>query len=167
MKKLYILLLKCTVIIIGLLTAYLCIFWLPKEASEWSYHAPEFAHLHYPLLFGIEATAIPFFVALFKSYLLLILIEHNESFSLKAVKHMKVIQYCGLLIVIGYILGNIYLAIEKAGQPGIFILGVINIFVALVVAFFAGILKEVLYSGYELREWKSKSSSFYDFGENI
>ena len=61
-------LLKVAIIGIALIIAVLGVFWLPWQANSLGHVYPEFLYLQYPLLIGVYATMIPFFIALYYAY---------------------------------------------------------------------------------------------------
>lgn len=69
--------LKVSIYMIGLITLSLFIWWLPWVAKEAAAMNPEFAYLRYPVLFGLYANGIPFYLALFQVLKLLKCIEMN------------------------------------------------------------------------------------------
>lgn len=144
MNQLTTFILKSALCIVGLVVLLLSVFWLPSVAQQFEDMYPEFAHLHYPLLFGIYVSAIPFFLALYQSFRLLIYIDRNVSFSSVSVKSLRTITYCALSIAALYMVGFILLLVEHAGHPGILLMGLVIMFASFVIAVFSAVLEKVL-----------------------
>ncbi|RIW34651.1 DUF2975 domain-containing protein [Bacillus salacetis] len=138
--------LKSALGLIGLTVLALCIFWLPQQAVYFAEIAPEFSHLQFPVLFGIYLSAAPFFFALCQTYVLLNLIEKNQTFTGASIKALNYILNCALLIVLLFLAGIIYLISQSAGHPGILLLGLIIIFSSSVIAVFSAVLQKLLKS---------------------
>ncbi len=125
--------LKVVVILIGIPVLGLCIFVLPSFAN----------YLHYPVLIGMYAAAIPFFFALYQTLKLLSYIDQNKAFSELSVKALKNIKYCAITISILYA-GLIPLLIPIADAddaPGVVGFPIIIIFASIVIAVFAAVLQ--------------------------
>ncbi|MEG6510294.1 DUF2975 domain-containing protein, partial [Desulforamulus ruminis] len=88
--------LKVVVFLIGIPVLALCLFGLPWLAN----HPvnPDYAHMLYPTLIGIYATAIPYYFALYQAFKLLSYIDKNKAFSELSVKALKNIKYCAIII---------------------------------------------------------------------
>ena len=137
--------LKVVVFLIGIPVLGLCIFWLPwiARAAEMN---PEFPYLLYPVLIGMYAAAIPFFLALYQTLKLLSYIDKNIAFSDLSVKALKIIKYCAITIGILYAgLIPFLLPIAQADDaPGLAALGLVIIFASIVIAVFAAVLQKLL-----------------------
>lgn len=144
MERMTTLLLRLVIYIVGLIVLGLCIFWLPYQANFFAETAPEFAHLKYPLLFGIYATAIPFFVALFQGLKLLRYIDKKQAFTDLSVVSLRNISYSAVAIGILYLVGIIFLVSQNAGHPGIVLISLVIIFAMIVIAVFAAVLQKLL-----------------------
>jgi hypothetical protein len=73
--------LKGVILLIGILALVLCIFLVPEIASRDANAHPETAYLQYPFLLSAYLLSIPFFIALYKGFKLLIYIDKNKTFS--------------------------------------------------------------------------------------
>lgn len=145
------LLLRMVIYIVGLIVLGLCILWLPYQANFFAEMAPEYAHLKYPLLFGIYATAIPFFVALFQGLKLLRYIDKKQAFTDLSVGSLKNISYSAAVIGILYMVGIIFVVSQNAGHPGIVLMGLVIIFTMIVIAVFAAVLQKLLKNVIDLK----------------
>jgi len=151
MKTKIIHLLNISVIVMGGMVLLLCIFWLPWMANLQTELNPEVAYLKYPVLLGIYATAISFFLALFQSLKLLKFIERKDAFSQKSVTALNVIKNCALSIAVFYVGGIVLIASQNALSPGLGLMGITIIFAALTIALFAAVLRELITSALEIK----------------
>jgi hypothetical protein len=151
MKHSTILLLKASLTVISLIVLALCIFWLPGQAAYFAETAPEFSHLHYPVLIGLYLTAIPFFFALYQAFIIITFIEKNKAFSGASVRALKYIKYCALTIVLLYLIGIIYLISQSAGHPGIVLMGLIIIFSSVVISVFTTVLQKLIQNALKIQ----------------
>ncbi|CAH0346691.1 DUF2975 domain-containing protein [Bacillus sp. CECT 9360] len=151
MKQGTTLFLKVAVFIIGITILSLCIFYLPWSANYTTERFPEFSHLKYPVLIGLNVTTIPFFFALYQALKLLNYIENKKAFSDLSVKTLHYIKYCAISISVLYVLGGIVLILESALHPGIAIIGFIIIFSSVVIALFTTVLQMLLKNALDIK----------------
>ncbi|ETI68266.1 DUF2975 domain-containing protein [Neobacillus vireti] len=151
MKRGTVIWLKGTIFVIGIITFVISIFFLPGLAKEAAEMNPEYAYLRFPVLIGLYATEIPFFLALYQALKLLHYIEREVAFSELAVFSLGYIKKCAFIIIGLYVIGILMLAIQNALHPGIAIIGVVIIFAALVISLFSAVLQELLRSAIELK----------------
>lgn len=151
MKKSNILFLKSVVIIISIIILILSIFWLPWMANYTAKLYPEYAHLKYPVLIGVYLTGVPFYIALFKAYMLLNHIEDGNAFSEKSVVILKDIKKCAFSEVIMYGVLLLFLLIQKALHPGIAIILCAIMFTAFTISVFAAVIQELLNTAIEIK----------------
>ncbi len=143
MKRKTTLFLKIAVILIGIPVLALCIFWLPSYAN----------YLHYPVLIGMYAAAIPFFFALYQALKLLSYIDKNKAFSELSVKALKNIKYCAITISILYagLIPLLFPIAQADDAPGIVALSFIIIFSSSVIAVFAAVLQKLLKEAIDIK----------------
>ena len=143
--------LKAVVFLIGIPVLALCLFGLPWLAN----HPvnPDYAHMLYPTLIGIYATAIPYYFALYQAFKLLSYIDKNKAFSELSVKALKNIKYCAIIISSLYVvmMPFFYLVAEKDDAPGLIIIGMVPIFASMVVAVFAAVLQKLLKNAIDIK----------------
>ncbi len=143
--------LKVVVFLIGIPVLALCLFGLPWLAN----HPvnPDYAHMLYPTLIGIYATAIPYYFALYQAFKLLSYIDKNKAFSELSVKALKNIKYCAIIISSLYVvmMPFVYLVAEKDDAPGLIIIGMVAIFASVVVAVFAAVLQKLLKNAIDIK----------------
>ncbi len=135
--------LKIAVILIGLPVLGLCIFWLPSGAD----------YLHYPILTGVYASAITFFVALYQAFKLLGYIDNSKAFSELSVNALKHIKYCAIIISILYavIAPLVYPIADADDAPGLVAIPLLIIFASSVVAVFAAVLQKLLKEAIDIK----------------
>ena len=104
-----------------------------------------------PLLLGIYATGIPFFIAIYNTFKLLNFIEKDAAFTMNATNCLDVITKCAISEIALYFGGIVYLDVNDAMQPDIVLLGLVIIFVAFIIGIFAEILKELLIKVVEIK----------------
>lgn len=151
MKKINIMFLKSAVIIIGSIILILFIFVLPRIAAYIADIYPEYAYLKYPVLIGVYATGVPLYIALYKAFMLLNLIEDGNAFSDKSVIILKGIKTCAVSEVVMYGLLFIYLLTQNAVQPSVAIILFAIIFTAFTVSVFAAVMQELLKTAIEIK----------------
>jgi hypothetical protein len=143
--------LKTTVILIAIPILALCVFALPWGAKEAAEVFP--AHILYPIVIGMYASAIPFFYALYQTFRLLGYIDKNKAFSELSVKALKNIKYCAVTISILYIafVPSLFAMAQEDDSPGLAALGLVIIFASFVIAVFAAVLQKLLKNALEFK----------------
>lgn len=143
--------LKGVVVLLGLIVLALCVLWLPWVAREFTDHYP--AYILYPVVAGMYASAIPFFVALYQALMLLRYIDQNTAFSALSVSAIKRIKYCAVAISALYAACSplLYIMADKDDAPGILALGLVIVFASLVIATFAAVLQMLLQDAIDIK----------------
>lgn len=80
--------LRAVVIAMGALVFMLCMLVLPEINGGWAKEHPDATYMKYPLMLGIAATAIPFFVVLHQTLKLLGYVDKNKAFSKLSLIHI-------------------------------------------------------------------------------
>ncbi len=143
--------LKGSIILIGIVVLFLCIFWLPNMARLSVETFPEVAYLKYPILFGIYLTCIPFYIGIFHTFKLLRLIDKENAFTEEACESLRIISFSTIAVIAFYFIGIIYLSREDALPPGLGLLGIVIIFASFVIAIFASVLRGLLTKVIEIK----------------
>ncbi|CEG28795.1 DUF2975 domain-containing protein [Bacillus sp. B-jedd] len=151
MKRGSTLFLKMAVFIMGIPVLALCVvgvFWLAKNPAN-----PEYAHILYPIVFGVYGSTIPYYMALYQAFMLLGFIDKNEAFSELSVMALKKIKYCALTIsgLYAAILPFVYFVAELDDAPGLIIMGMVPVFASLVIAVFAAVLQRLLKEAIDIK----------------
>jgi hypothetical protein len=146
MKQGSTLFLKTAVILMGTPVLALCIFGLPMIAKEAAESNSQFAYALYGILIVLYVSAIPFFVALYQAFKLLIYIDKNIAFSELSIHALKYIKYCAITISGLYVVGMpfFYILAEIDDAPGIIVIGMVFIFASAVISVFAAVLQRLL-----------------------
>ncbi|PUB10368.1 DUF2975 domain-containing protein [Paenisporosarcina sp. OV554] len=100
---------------------------------------------------SVHFTAIPFFLAMYQGFKLLIFIESEIAFSELAVISLGHIKNCAITIIILYQIGIFLLLSQNALHPGIVIIGFVIIFTTLVISLFTAVLQQLLTSALKLK----------------
>jgi len=141
------LILKGTVIAMGLVVLALCAIVLPAGIRT------DQTGFYRPILFGMYVTAVPFFIALYQTMKLLSYIDTNQAFSDLSVKALKNIKYCAIIIAALYAAGlpYIYLVADRDDAPGVMLLGLVFTCAPIVIAVFAAVLQTLLHHAIQIK----------------
>lgn len=114
---------------------------------------PEAAGMYYPIVLGMNVTAIPFFIALYQTLKLLGYIDKNNAFSELSVQALKIIKYCAITISSLYAIGMPYIFFvgDKDDAPGVVAIGLIIISASAVIAVFAAVLQKLLRNAIDIK----------------
>lgn len=137
--------LKIFIFIIGAAVLAFCILWLPWSADQAVETNPGLSYLKYPVLIGLYATAVPFFFALYKAFIILGYIDCHKAFSQLSVSALKHIKCSAVAIGILYASGTsgLLLALNEKHLQ-IAALGALIVLASAVVAVFAAVLQKLL-----------------------
>ncbi|UOY92434.1 DUF2975 domain-containing protein [Ectobacillus sp. JY-23] len=143
--------LKAAVFLMGTPVLALGIFglyWLATHPAN-----PDYAHMLYPLVIGIYVSTIPFYIALYKAFMLLSYIDKNQAFSALAVTALKHIKVCALTFsgVYMVMMPFVFLVAEQDDAPGLVIMGMVPVFASLVIAVFAAVLQKLLQNAIDIK----------------
>ncbi|RNF38127.1 DUF2975 domain-containing protein [Planococcus salinus] len=137
--------LKMVLVLIGIAVLSLCIFGLPGMAARDAELHPETAYLQYPFLLSAYIFFVPFFIALYQTFKLLIYIDRNKAFSGLSVRALNAIKYCAVTIIVFIVVGEVFtIALIDGDITHIIMLGLIGTFASSVIAIFAGLLQKLL-----------------------
>jgi hypothetical protein len=138
----------------GLVAIAVCIFALPAIGRGAPIEYPAIAHILYPILFGIGATIVPFFIALYETMKLLNYIDTNTAFSALSVKALRRIKYCGVVMSALYtasVLPLFYTVAELDDAPGLVVIGMAITGAPIVVSVFAAVLQKLLQNAIDMK----------------
>lgn len=146
MEKVTTLFLKIAVILLGIPVLALCIFLVPEMANLAAKLLPEFAFIKYLVYIAFDASAIPFYFALYQAFKLLRYIDKNKAFSDLSVKALEKIKYCAITIIILHllVLPLFYIFAEVDDAPGVIFVGLVVPFASMIIAVFAAVLQKLL-----------------------
>lgn len=139
--------LRLAIIGIGLIALAFCIFVIPAFSKEFSLEFPQIAYLKYPIVIGMYAAAIPFYVMLYQGLMMLRYIDKNTAFSEASLRALQHIKRSAITIGIIYSLSVpafFYPVAEIDDAPGLIIIGLIVALTPFVFAVFVAVLKRLL-----------------------
>jgi hypothetical protein len=145
MKRASTLFLKATLVVMGGIALAFCIFAIPAISGGVSGEWPHLAYLRYPILLGGYATAVPFFIALYQAFRLLVRIDKGEAFSSASAGALRSIKYCGIAMGALYTAGlpMAFLVADADDAPGLVVLAMLLAAAPIVIAVFAAILEKL------------------------
>ncbi len=143
--------LKSAVVLMGVPILILSIFgltWLIDNPAN-----PEYGHILYPILIGMYASTIPFFIALYQAFRILTYIDIKEAFSELSVNALQRIKFCAMTISALYVLmlPFVFLLAELDDAPGLILFGSVPVFASMVIAVFAAVLQKLLKNAIEIK----------------
>lgn len=107
-----------------------------------------------PLIMYGYAISVAFFVGLYKTFRLLGYIGQNKVFSSEAVRALRSIRYCAIVLSIAIVSAGIYIMIShnKEDDPaGFFAICIITTFISIVVATAAAIFEKILQNALDIK----------------
>jgi len=107
-----------------------------------------------PLILYCYTASISFFVALYKAFKLLAYIRRNQVFSRGAVKAIKGIKYCAMLLGISILPTGVYIRVfhpEEDDPAGFISLCIMATFACIVVATAAAIFEKILQNAVDMK----------------
>lgn len=152
MKRISIIFLQAVIVLIGIVALAILIR-LPLTEGRaanldlFSIYADPF------ILYGYAAS-IAFFVALYKAFRLLGYIGQNKVFSSNAVKALKSIKYCAIVLGVLIVIAGLYIRIShnKEDDPaGFLAICIVTTFVAVVIATAAAIFEKILQNAIDMK----------------
>lgn len=149
MKRSSTVFLRLAIIGIGLIAAAFAIFVVPAFGRGFPEEFPSIAYLRYPLMIGLWAAAVPFFMMLYQGWKLLGAIDKNTAFSDTSVKALKVIKWCAVTIggIYALMVPTFFFPVAQIDDaPGLIIVGAIIATTPFVFAVFVAVLKRLLES---------------------
>lgn len=152
MKSISIVFLQVVIVLIGIV-AIAILLWFPQTEGRAANLDLLSIYLDPFILYGY-ATSIAFFVALYKAFKLLGYIGQNKVFTSNAVKTLKSIKYCAIIISILIVLAGLYIRLfhHKEDDPaGFLAICIVTTFVAIVVATTAAIFEKLLQTAIDMK----------------
>ncbi len=106
-----------------------------------------------PLIIYAYIASIPFFVALYQAFKLLGYVDTNRVFSQLAVKAVRNIKYCAIIISGFIVLGILYIRLFVNGDDpaGPTALGIFTTFASIVIATAAAIFERLLQNAVDIK----------------
>jgi hypothetical protein len=109
--------------------------------------------LQNPLLISVYATVIPFLVALYQAFKILMYIDKKKAFSELSIKALKIIKVCACVISGIYFLSlPMFMEIAQSEDaPGVMIIGLCAVGAPLVIAVLSAVLQKLVQSAMDLQ----------------
>ena len=152
MKRISIIFLQAVVVLIGIVALAILIRFPLTEGR--AAHLDLFSIYFDPFILYGYASSIVFFVALYKAFKLLGYIGQNKVFSSNAVKALKSIKYCAIVISALIVAAGLYIKLfhSKADDPaGFLAICIVTTFVFIVVATAAAIFEKILQNAMDMK----------------
>jgi hypothetical protein len=153
MEKVTTLFLKIAVILLGVPVLALCIFLVPEMVNLATKLLPKVALIKYLVFIIFDASAIPFYLALYQAFKLLRYIDKNKAFSDLSVKALREIKYSAITISILHVLvwPLFFIFANADDAPGVIFVGLIVPFASMVIAVFAAVLQKLLQEAIDIK----------------
>lgn len=152
MKRASIIFLQAVIVLIGMVALAIMIR-LPLTEGR-AANLDLFSIYFDPFILYGYATSIAFFVALYKAFKLLGYIGQNKVFSSNAVKALKSIKYCAIVLSVLIVAAGLYIRIShnKEDDPaGFLAICIVTTFVSVVVATAAAIFEKILQNAIDMK----------------
>ena len=148
--------LRVVISLIAIAALAVCIFPLPRMVAQEAAKTPDTAYLIYLFLVCAYILSIPFFVALYQAFKLLIYVDRNEAFSELSVRALRHIKYCAITISILMVAGIAAVMVLSAGTgediAGIVAPGLLITFASSVVAAVAAVLQTQVQKAIDIKK---------------
>lgn len=153
MEKVSTLFLKFALVVLALPILALCIFVVPELGSIAAELVPDFTAIQPIVMVIYYLSALIYFLALWKAFQLLQLIDRKEAFSVVSVQALKVIKFCayGIALLHVLVLPLFYVFAEIDDAPGVIFVGLVVPFASMVIAIFAAVLQKLLHEAVEIK----------------
>ncbi|TZF82083.1 DUF2975 domain-containing protein [Pedobacter sp. BS3] len=152
MKRISIVFLQAVIVLIGIV-ALAILIWFPLTEGR-ATNLDLFSIYFDPFILYGYAASIAFFVALYKAFRLLGYIGQNNVFSSNAVKALRSIKYCAIVLSVLIMLAGLYIRMShnKEDDPaGFLAICMVTTFVSIVVATAAAIFEKILQNAVDMK----------------
>jgi len=152
MKKYSIVFLQAVVVLIGLVAIIILIRFPMLEGR--AQNLDLIGIYSDPFILYAFASSIAFFVALYKAFKLLGYIGQNKLFSVKAIKTLRSIKYCAIILSILIVLAGVYIKLfhHKDDDPAGFLgMCIVTTFICVTVATAVAVLEKILQNAIDMK----------------
>tara|TARA_R110002049_G_scaffold33375_4_gene109747 strand:- start:2397 stop:2876 length:480 start_codon:yes stop_codon:yes gene_type:complete len=152
MKRVSIIFLQTVIVLIGIIAIAILIR-VPLTEGR-ATNLDLFSIYSDPFILYGYAASIVFFVALYKAFKLLGYIGQNKVFSTKAVKALKNIKYCAIVLSVLIVAAGLYIRIfhSKDDDPaGFLAMCIVTAFASIIVATAAAIFEKLLQNAIDMK----------------
>ena len=151
MKKGSVIFLQAVLVLIGIV-ALVLMLWEPHIEGRNANADFATIYFHDPFLAYVYIASTPFFIALFQAFTLLRYIGRNEVFSSPAVRTLRIIKYCAIVIVVGIAGGVIWIMSSPSDdRPPVLAIGTLMSFVAIIIATAAAVFERLLQTAVDIK----------------
>jgi hypothetical protein len=153
MKRSATIFLQVVVVIIGI-GVFALMLWFPNIEGRNAHSTLFQVYFNDPFLAYAYTASIAFFAALYQAFKLLGYIGRNEIFSQAAVKALRTIKYCAMILIAFIVGAEAYFFIVQSGKEDIaggVMMGLFLIFVSAVVAAAATVFERTLQTAVDLK----------------
>lgn len=144
--------LQIIIVLVGI-AALAMLIWLPLTEGR-ATNLDLFSIYSDPFILYGYAASIVFFVALYKTFRLLGYIRHDKVFSSNAVKALKSIKYCAIILSILIVIAGLYIRIfhdQEDDPAGFLAICVVATLVSIGVAIAAAIFEKRLQNAIDMK----------------
>ena len=154
MKKGSSIFLQIVIVLVGI-GALLLLLWEPTLEGRNAHSTLYQIYFNDPFLALVYLGSVPFFVALYKAFKVLGYARQNKVFSPDAVKALRIIKYCALIIIGFVVVEEIFIFLTSSGDldnPGapIFV-GLLITVGSIIVATAAAMFERILQNAVEIK----------------
>jgi len=152
MKSISIVFLQAVIVLIGAV-ALAILIWFPQTEGR-AVNLDLVSIYMDPLILYGYAASIAFFVALYQTFRLLGYIGQNKVFSPDAVKALKRIKYCAIVLSIAIVIAGLYIKVfhSKEDDPaGFLAMCIVTTCVSVVVATAAAVFEKLLQNAVDMK----------------
>lgn len=139
--------LRTTILLIGALVLFLCVYAIPRVVGSVDLGGYD------PILIGLYIPAVPFFFALYQALRLLGNIDKNDALSLSSIAALRRIKYCAIIISLLFAAGMPYIfyVADQDDAPGVVAIGCVITFASIVIATFAAVLQRIIQNAFDVK----------------
>lgn len=144
--------LKLVIAFAAFIGVLLCSLIVPALGKEAVLMNPQLEYMFWPCLVFIWITAIPFYIALYKSWLICEEISKDNSFCIENAKRLSLISKLALLECILYLIAMVILFILNLLHPSIILSVLFIIFVGIFIAIASAALSHLTENACQLKK---------------
>ena len=151
MKKSSTIFLQGIIVLIGM-GALALLLWEPQVEGRNAHVGFFQAYLHDSFLAFVYIASIAFFVALAQAFKVLDYVRQNKTFSREAVKALRTIRYCAL-VLIGFVAVSVIFMIggDREDRPGGLFMRILVTFPSIIVATAAAMSERILQNAVDIK----------------
>ena len=153
-KKGSTMLLKITLVFMTLIVLVLAVFALPNIYKGALIEFPGVPNVVLGIIIAMYAVTVPYFLVMWQSWKLLILIDQNKGFSEFSIKAFRSIKFAslvgGLILMIGFV-PLLYPIAQLQDAPGLLVIGFAFSCIPFVVAIFASLLEKLFQNALDMK----------------